>query len=137
MMVKVDLVAVVGVPLITPVPALRLSPAGRLPEPGEMVQVNPAVPPEVARVWEYAAPTVAFGKEEVLTARAGATVMDRDLLTVCPPLEPWTVKWNVPAVVDIPVIWPVGLRESPGGRPPDDTDHVVDPLPPVAVSVWE
>ena len=39
----------VGVPVISPVAAFKLKPAGR--EPVETLQVNGAVPPEAERIW--------------------------------------------------------------------------------------
>src|SRR5437588_11465737 len=42
-------VAEVGVPVISPVVAFKLKPAGS--EPVEMLQVNGAVPPEAERIW--------------------------------------------------------------------------------------
>ena len=46
---KVEVPAVVGVPLMTPVAAARVRPAGRVP--AEMVQVSPLPdPPEAASV---------------------------------------------------------------------------------------
>ena len=63
-----------GVPEIAPVLALRLSPAGKLPE--LMFHWYGGVPPVAESVVEYASPAVPFGSEVVLMVRgfgAGAT----------------------------------------------------------------
>jgi hypothetical protein len=66
---------VVGVPEITPLDE-RLRPAGR--EPELSVQAYGGVPPEAARVAEYAVPTVAPGREVVVIASA-VEVVDNGL----------------------------------------------------------
>jgi hypothetical protein len=62
--VKVEVPAVVGVPLITPAED-RLSPAGSDPTVTDQVRVA-AVPPVVANVWLYAVPTVPTGNGEAV-----------------------------------------------------------------------
>lgn len=57
--VKLVLIAPLVVPLMTPVEALMLSPAGK--EPLAIDQVYGAVPPVALNVVEYAAPEVAAG----------------------------------------------------------------------------
>ena len=52
-------------------------------EPVDTVHVNGVVPPRVARVWEYGAPTIPAGSAEVATDRAATTVTERALVTVC------------------------------------------------------
>ena len=58
----------VGVPLISPVSAFRLRPAGR---PPSMLHVIGAVPVAV-RVWLYASPTLPFGRVSVVMLGAAA-----------------------------------------------------------------
>jgi hypothetical protein len=55
---------------------LRVSPAGS--EPVNSDQVGVPVPPEEARGAEYAAPTVAAGREVVVIVSAALTVIDSD-----------------------------------------------------------
>ena len=63
--IKDEVPADVGLPEITPVPALRVSPPGRLPL--EIDHEYGSVPPAAARVVEYASPTVAPGSDVVVT----------------------------------------------------------------------
>lgn len=49
----------------------------------------------------------------------------------------WTVKLYAPAVVGVPVIAPVLLRESPMGRLPLEIAYEYEPEPPVADIVAE
>lgn len=72
--VKFVVPAPVGVPVIAPVEELSVKPLGRAPT--EIDQVNGAVPPPPARVWLYAAPAVAFGREAVVTEGRAFTVME-------------------------------------------------------------
>jgi hypothetical protein len=58
--VKLDVAAVVGVPVIAPVAALSERPAGKLP--AETLNVYEPLPPVALTVCEYATPTVPFGK---------------------------------------------------------------------------
>ena len=62
--VKFEVPAVVGVPLITPVEALRERPAGK--EPVRTLQARGGTPSEAVRVAEYEAPTVPSGREAVV-----------------------------------------------------------------------
>jgi hypothetical protein len=72
----------VGVPDIIPVPLARLSPAGS--EPADTVHASGAVPPDDASVVEYAAPTVALGKEFVVIEGAAATEIDNAFVVEAP-----------------------------------------------------
>ena len=65
--------AVVGFPVIAPVLAFKLSPAGSVPP--VMLHVNGATPPASCRVTLYAVPTVPFAREVVVTDGEGVTVM--------------------------------------------------------------
>ena len=64
--VKSKLPAVVGVPVNAPLDGSSEIPAGNAP--ADTVQVNGAVPPVAVTDAEYAAPTVAAGKEAVWIA---------------------------------------------------------------------
>ena len=125
-MVKLEAGAV-GVPLITPVALASLRPAGSEPD---TAQVRGAVPPDETSVVEYAAPTVALGKELVVIDNAAATVMESTLDVEAPTLsESWMVK--LPALaVGVPLITPVALaRLSPAGSEPE-TAQVRGAVPP-------
>jgi hypothetical protein len=135
--VKLEVPAVVGVPEITP-PALKLSPAGRLPVWRD--QEYGVTPPVAANVWLYATPIWPLGRLDVVTDRsAGITTLSAwsSVSGVLWESVTLTVKFEVPAVVGVPEIVPVELpRDSPAGRLPDRTDHVYGVVPPVAASVW-
>ena len=75
----------VGVPEITPVALTRLRPAGNAP--ADTDQLSGAVPPDAARLVEYAAPTVALGKELVVMEGAAATEIESDLVEEAPTLS--------------------------------------------------
>ena len=62
--VKLEVPAVVGVPLITPVDGFRLNPPGKDPE--LIDHVNGEVQPAVASLSEYGTPTVQGGTAEVV-----------------------------------------------------------------------
>jgi hypothetical protein len=74
-----------GVPEITPVVLVRLSPAGSAPL--DIVQLSGAVPPVDARVVEYAVPTVALGNAFVVIDSAGATVIESTFVVEAPTLS--------------------------------------------------
>ena len=46
-------------------------------------------------------------------------------------------KVDVPAEVGVPEIWPPAESESPAGSVPDDMDHVLGGVPPVAANEAE
>jgi len=136
LIVKLDVAAVVGVPLITPVAGVKLRPVGRLPT--DIAHVIGAVP-VAARVWLYAVPTVPAGKEAVVIV--GAT--GAELITMLSALVAFpalfvalTVKLKVVAVVGVPVIAPVdAFKLRPPGRLPLAIAHVIGAVP-VAARVW-
>ena len=70
-MVNEYVLAVVGVPEITPVDAANDKPVGS--EPAVIVYVYGATPPLAVTVWLYAVPTVAAGKEDGDIGRAPLT----------------------------------------------------------------
>jgi len=65
--------AVVGFPVIAPVLAFKLSPAGSVPL--VMLHVNGGTPPASCKITLYAVPTVPFAREVVVTDGGGVTVM--------------------------------------------------------------
>ena len=83
--------AVVGVPLIIPVDALNVRPAGSVPP--ARLSVRLPVPPAVVRVAEYAAPTVPLGVMPLMLG-AGLTVMATVLLLFVPVFAACNVTWN-------------------------------------------
>src|SRR5690242_18353886 len=80
--VKLNVPAVVGVPEIVPLDP-KFNPAGIAP--AVAVHVYPPLPPVAASVAEYAEPTVAPGRDGVVTLNAGvaaATVMPSPFVAV-------------------------------------------------------
>ena len=69
---------VVGLPDITPVPLLRLRPAGS--EPVVTLQESGGFPPDVVTVWLYAAVRVPAGNEVVVILKAVYIFILRDLV---------------------------------------------------------
>lgn len=123
---KVDVPLAVGVPEITPVPAARVSPAGKLPD--AIDHAYPGVPPLAAKVCAYAVPSVPAAKEEVEIASCDDLTVsesDADLVWAGFPLSvTLTVNLKVPLAVGVPVIAPLPApRLSPAGRLPDVIDQ--------------
>lgn len=114
--------AAVGIPVICPVLALMLSPAGN-PVADQLYGV---MPPSAATVALYAAPTVPLGSVAVvIESNAGAIVTVNVLVAVCGVGVPESVTVTftvlVPAAVGVPVICPVlVLMLSPAGNPVAD-----------------
>jgi hypothetical protein len=79
-MVKLDVPAVAGVPLMTPVPAFKVSPEGS--DPTVMDHEKGATPPAFVAAVEYAAPTVPPGNADVVTVSAEAMVIERGRVAV-------------------------------------------------------
>src|SRR5437764_938706 len=111
-------------------------PAGS--EPVVVDHVYPPVPPVAATVWLYAAPTVPLGSDAVVTVNgAGEIVMLSALVAVALELSfTWTVKFDVPAAVGVPLIVPSAASDRPAGSEPVVVDQVYPPDPPLAASVW-
>jgi len=65
------------------------------------------------------------------------TVIVRDFWAVCTPSVTRTVNVDAPVPVGVPLITPAADRLRPAGNVPDASDHVFEPVPPVAVRVWE
>src|SRR3989304_489177 len=133
--VKLDVPPVVGVPLITPVPLLRVSPKGRLP--ATIAHVTGDLPPVDVSVWLYARFTVPSDNSVVVTDSAAYTVIESALSEYAPLASiTRTVKFDVPAAVGVPLITPVAVfRFNPAGRLPVATDQLYGVLPPVADNV--
>ena len=135
--VKFDVPAVVGVPVITP-PVDIVRPAGS--DPAVMDQVYGAVPPEAPRVcWGYTVPAVPPGSAVVVMVGGAAAVP----MTICSGCDAerfaesvtLAVKFDVPAVVGVPVIVPVLESVRPAGSDPALMDHVYGVVPPEAPRV--
>src|SRR4029079_17918303 len=121
--VKFVVPAAVGVPVIAPVLALRLSPAGS--GPGDNEQVYGVVPPLAAAVCEYTPVASPFNRVVVVIDGAVAMVIDSALVAVAPTLSvTFSVKLNIPAAVGVPVIAPLLARLNPPGSGPGDNVQV-------------
>jgi len=103
--VKLEVAAVVGVPLRTPAED-RPSPAGSVPAVTD--QLYGVVPPVAASVWLYAVPTVPAGSEAVVIERdtGAALIVTENAFVAVPPPVTWTVKLEVAAVVGVPLRTP-------------------------------
>ena len=74
----------------------------------------------------------------VVITGAGLTARANVLLAVAPLTSfTWAVKFEVAAVVGVPVICPVEFSVRPGGKVPVATVHDNGAVPPVAVRVCE
>jgi hypothetical protein len=134
--VKLFVPVEVGIPLISPVLAFRLSPAVSVPL--MMLQLSGSLPPVAANVWLYAVLIVPFAKDVVVTTRGSYTPMLNAWLAVAP-FASWTctVKLLVPATVGVPLIAPVDVfKVNPVGSVPTVTLHTSGVFPPEAFNVW-
>ena len=80
------------------------------------------MPPDAARLCEYAAPTTPPGSGEpvVIVSVAGLIVMAKARLAVPVPLSfTVAVKLKLPAAEGVPVIEPLAASISPSGAEPD------------------
>ena len=123
-----------GVPLITPA-ADRLSPAGKDPLAND--HVFEPVPPVAVNVCEYGTPgaPVGIGVAVVIVSTALMLIVS-DFVAVCTPSVTCAVN-VVPLPDGVPLITPGADRLSPVGKDPLASDHVFEPVPPVAVNVCE
>jgi hypothetical protein len=141
--VKVKEPDAVGVPVIVPLDAASVRPAGSAPE--LMLQLYGVVPPVAPSVVEYAVLTRPDGTELVVICSgvtAAATVIVNDCVAVCAVgvVESTTlaVKLKEPDVVGVPDIVPaVADRLSPAGNAPELMLQLYGVDPPVAPSVVE
>ena len=82
-------------------------------------------------------PTTPTGSDVVVIESAPLIVIESACIAVRPPLSVTpTVKLEVPAVVGVPPITPVGDNDNPGGNAPIARDHEYAGVPPAAVNVW-
>src|SRR3990172_9620916 len=127
--VKFEVPAAVGVPLISPVALLRLSPAGSAPT--VTAHVTGDLPPLLASVWLYARFTVPSVRDMVVTVIAGYISMESTPSTYAPlPSVTRTVILLVPDAVGAPLITPVLLlRVNPAGSVPTVIDQVICIMP--------
>jgi len=133
--VKSEVPAVVGVPLIVPLP-LKANPAGKVPE--ETLHVMVPAPPLDWRLALYAVLTTPLGREVVVITSFGLMVMFSDWFAVwggVPESVAVTVNLLVPAVVGVPEISPELLKLNPAGKLPEVTLQLMAPVPPEAASV--
>ncbi len=126
--VKLAVPCVVGEPLITPVDAFIVKPAGSVP--AEMLQTKGAWPPVKPMLWLYGVEIVPFGRVVVVMAGAAGkfTRMLKFCVADCTGLlasVTFTVKLAVPfGPLGAPVIAPVlPFRVTPGGNVPLLTEY--------------
>jgi hypothetical protein len=122
-MVKLAAVPVVGVPVIAPVVAFSVSPAGN--EPTETLKVYGAVPPLAVTVCEYAVPAIGAGSVVGATTTVGAFTVK---LNACVPLNgelvpveesvALMVKLKLPPAVAVPERTPALESVKPAGSDP-------------------
>ena len=130
--VKLDVPAVVGVPVIAPVVPFKFKPVGRLPL--AIAHVIGVVPVALS-VWLYALFAVPSGSEAVVIVGGAATTMLRELVPFPAEFVALTENVNVPIVVGVPEITPVvSFKIRPAGSVRLDIDHVIG-VDPVAASV--
>jgi hypothetical protein len=120
--VKLELPVSEGVPLITPVEPWRLKPRGKIPS--DIAQVTGATAPDAARVVEYEAPAVAFGRLDVVITGLEFTVNCRACVAVAAASScTFTVNDVVPAPVGVPLMTPALLSVRPAGSAWAEMDH--------------
>src|SRR5207244_323684 len=113
----------VGVPLITPVAAFRVSPTGSVPVATVQLLYG-GRPPAAVNCAEYAVPTVAFGSVVVVILTRAAMVIVNDCAVAVAPALSFTVTPNVkvPAAPGVPAMAPlVAFKASPPGSAPETT----------------
>src|ERR1051325_8842303 len=134
--------ALVGVPLIPPVAALRLKPGGSDPATSAQLLYG-GVPPPAVRVAEYNAPTAPPGRIAAVTTGTPPMAMENDCAADVAPALSLTVTLKLnglpTALVGVPLIPPVvALRLKPGGGDPATSAQLLyGGVPPPAVRVAE
>src|SRR5262245_17421855 len=114
----------VGVPLIDP-EFESVNPSGNAP--AVKLQLYGPIPPAAFRTAVYAANVVPSGNVPAVVMISPALTSSRNCcVATCWGLPPAasTVKSNVPTDVGVPLMSPVDDNEIPGGKFPDETDHV-------------
>ena len=135
---EVAVAAAVGVPLITPVVAPNVNPAGSVPEVN--CQLYDGVPPCAPSEKEYDVPTAPFGSADVVICRPGGSIVKlRVVVPVCTG-GPGSVTLKlrevaVTAAVGVPLIRPDAFSVSPAGSVPEVNCQLWEPAPPVAARV--
>ena len=116
--VKLNVAADDGVPVIAPLVAFNDSPVGKLP--AVTANVDAPEPPVALTVWLYAVPTVLAGNVAGLTVIVALTVTVYACDAVAPTVSVAViVKLNEPAAEVVPVIAPVdAFNERPLGNAP-------------------
>ena len=119
--------AVVGVPEIAPVDAVKLKPAGNVP--ALTLQVYGAVPLLACNVVEYAVPVVPPGNDVVVIVggcgAAAIAILSAFVAELFAASVTFTVNDEVPAVVGVPEIAPVdAVKLKPAGNVPALRLHV-------------
>ena len=136
--VMFDVPVVVGVPLIAPDDEFNDNPAGNVP--AARSQVYGVVPPVAAKVVEgYVELTTPTGNDVVVIESAALTVIESACVAVRDPLSVTrTVKFEVAAVVGVPVIAPDDAsKDKPAGKVPTVTAQLYGVVPPEATKVAE
>jgi hypothetical protein len=138
--VKLNVPAVVGVPVIAPVDGFSVNPGGS--EPLVIENVYGGTPPVATSDELYATPTVPVAVGQTSAGTGAATTMLQLAVAVpaAVPVESTTcaVKLNVPPVVGVPVMAPVdGFSTNPGGSEPLVIVNVYGGAPPVATRAEE
>jgi hypothetical protein len=133
--VKFDVPTIVGGPVIAPVDAFNDNPAGKVPV--ITAHVYGVVPPAATRVAEYAALTTPTGSDVVVIDSAGLIVIESACSAVRAPLSVTpTVKFDVPAVLGVPLITPAEDNDNPAGNVPIARDQEYAGVPPVTLNIW-
>jgi hypothetical protein len=117
-----------GVPLITPVEAFKVSPEGSAPPVTDQVI---GMLPEAVTVWEYAVPTSAAGRGELVVIAGAAETVRLKLFELLPTaLVAATVNVATPLALGIPLRTPVdAFKVSPFGSDPLVTDQAIGVVP--------
>jgi hypothetical protein len=135
-MAKVYAAGVVGVPAISPVELLSVSPTGN--EPAVIANEIGDVPPEVCTAWLYEVFIRGVGSDAVVIASADAIVPLYDCVAVTEFASvAFTVNAYAPAVVGVPPIAPVAaFKLNPAGNVPLPIVNAIGEVPPDVCTVW-
>ena len=132
LIVKLNVPADVGVPVMAPVVPFKLKPIGNVPLATAHVI---GIVPVALSVWLYALFTVPSGKDTVVIVGGAAMTTLRAFVTFPAEFVALTEKLNVPIVVGVPEITPVfAFKLSPAGSVPVAIDQDIGVVP-VALSV--
>jgi hypothetical protein len=128
----------VGMPLIVPVVAFNVSPAGSIPCVN--VHVYGVVPPVAVCRKRNGKPIspLAVAPEVIVSGPITASV--KALVAVNGVVDEsvaWIVKLDVPVAVGVPASTPALVRVSPAGKLPEATTYLTGDVPPVVANVAE